>query len=895
MLKLEPRRADACVGPTNGVAMKRSDWRLDRWYLGVGLLSCVVYLAMPKSVAKEALYTAVAIGMLLAGMYGYVRDRPKPAGPWKVLIAGFGVMAVSEVAFFALITVGCRPEVENYVNLGYLAAYLVQLVGMVGLVRARSAGNNSASNWLDAAVVGIGAGTVLWSTLYDSVTGQQATTPIELVYQLGSPILGVAMIMMASRLVLGERNLRTGFGLLLGAFIIQTSTDVTTNLLETYVAGGAGDALWAVAYVLSGTALLHPSRLVTPQQRPTLKAREEANQALAVQAVVALAVLFAVGLRIAKLVPTPTLLVWGGAGLALTAINRARRFSLVRMVSDASASENQQQVAALVENSKEIVGIANADGTVRYVSPAVGAITGIAAEAWVGKSFETAIKPLVPEIAQLFQRVVLLGQGEQAVWQGQLHPVNHAPARTGTISIVNHIDTTEINGWVITARDITDEANFTSRLQHQALHDALTNLPNRALLFDRIAHALNRSDRLSSTVTCVALVDLDDFKAVNDSLGHDKGDELLKGIAARFVSVLRPGDTVARLGGDEFAILLEETEQELAMDVVQRIGESLAVPLKVGGTDLAVSASIGMVCHRGPGDPVELLRAADIAMYEAKRDGKSRVKVFEAQMLQTASEQLAMRVDLSAAMALDQLTLHYQPIVTTVEREIVGVEVLLRWDHPTRGSVPPAEFISIAEQTGLISSIGEWVLRKACFEAATWRLHDLAPYISVNASAAQISDRRFVRAVISALQDSRLAPERLLLEITETMLLDNNEQVRSTVDELRALGIRIAIDDFGTGYSSLAYLHQLAIDVVKIDQSFVRDIDTDQDHQALTKTMLALADGLGMTSIAEGVETEEELYELVHLGCQLAQGFLFSKPVPAEELVAQFASVTAST
>jgi diguanylate cyclase (GGDEF)-like protein/PAS domain S-box-containing protein len=874
--------------------MTRATWRIDRWYLGTGLLACFVYLGLPKSAGKEALYVTISVSMFVAGWVGFRRDKPQPQRAWRILIAGLGVMALAESSFFVLITVAERAEAEDYINLAYLFAYLVQLVGMVGLVRARSAGEGSLSNWLDAAVVGLGAGTVLWSTVYDSFVGQEAATPIELVYQLGSPILGVGLIIMASRLVLGERSMGTGFGLLLLAYALQTGTDVTTNLLDTYVAGGAGDAVWAAAYVLCGSALLHPSRLVPPHQRATSKAREEANQALAIQAVVILVMLVAVASRVAKFVPTPTFVVWGISGSVIMAINRARRFSLLRMLSDASASENQQQIAALVENSLEIVGIANADGTVRYVSPAVGTITGISAERWIDQSFEKLITPLIPEIGQLFAKVSLLGNGEQANWQGELYPINKAKVRTVNISIVNRIETAEINGWVITARDITDEASFTSRLQHQALHDALTNLPNRALLFDRITHALSRSDRSTTTVTCVALVDLDDFKAVNDSLGHEKGDELLQGIAARFISVLRPGDTVARLGGDEFAILLEDTDPELAMDVIGRIGASLSLPLTVGGADLAVSASIGMVCHRGPGDPVELLRAADIAMYEAKRAGKSRVKVFEAEMLQTASEQLAMRVDLGAALTLDQLSLRYQPIVSTSEREIVGVEALLRWNHPTRGSVPPDEFIPVAEQTGLIAAIGEWVLRNACLEAATWQLHDGAPYISVNASAAQISDRKFVRTVVSALQDSGLAPERLLLEITETMLLDNNAQVRSTVDELRALGIRIAIDDFGTGYSSLAYLHQLAIDVVKIDQSFVHNIDADQDHQALTRTMLALADGLDMTSIAEGVETEDELYELVRLGCEYAQGYLFSRPVSAQELLAQFASMTAA-
>jgi diguanylate cyclase (GGDEF)-like protein/PAS domain S-box-containing protein len=871
--------------------MRRSDWRFDRFYLTLGLASCVTYLALPKSVGKEAIYAVISVSMLIAGVFGSLRDKPEPHRAWRILIAGFGVMALAETLFFVLVTVGGRPEVENFINLAYLFAYLVQLIGMVGLVQARSAGEGNVSNWLDAVVVGLGAGITIWSTVYDSFSGQANTSAIELVYQLGSPVLGVGLIIMASRLVLGERNLRSGFGLLLLGYLLQTGTDVTTNLLDTYVAGGAGDAVWAAAYVLSGTAMLHPSRLVTPQQRPTLKAREEAHQALAIQSGVILVMLLAIASRVAKFLPTPTIVVWGVSGFAIIGINRARRFSLVRVLSDASVTENQQQIAALVENSLEIVGIANVDGTVRYVSPAVRSITGISADRWIDQNFERLVRPLIPEIDKVFEKVAVLSHGEQANWQGELYPVDKASVRTVTISIVNHVATTEINGWVITARDITDEAGFTLRLQHQALHDALTNLPNRALLFDRINHALSRTDRSTTTVTCVALVDLDDFKAVNDSFGHEKGDELLQGIAARFVSVLRPGDTVARLGGDEFAILLEDTDRQLAMEVIQRVSSSLGLPLRVGGADLTVSASIGMVFHQGTGDSVELLRAADIAMYEAKRAGKSRVTVFEDEMLQTASEQLAMRVDLGAALTLDQLHLQYQPIVTTFEREIVGVEVLLRWNHPTRGAVPPSEFIPIAEQTGLITAMGEWVLRTACVEAATWQLYDRSPYISVNASAVQISDRRFVRTVISALQDSGLAPDRLLLEITETMLLDNNAQVRSTVDELRALGIRIAIDDFGTGYSSLAYLHQLAIDVVKIDQSFVHNIDEDPDKQALTRTMLALADGLEMSSIAEGVETEDELYELVRLGCKLAQGYLFSRPVSADDLLKQFASM----
>ncbi len=860
-----------------------------KWYLAIGLLACGLYASLPKSTAKEVLYVLIAMSMLAVTIFGYLRDRPQPARSWIKLIIGLGITALTELVYFVLITLGHRPWMESRLNLFYLVGYLLQMAGLMGLVRARTTGS-SKSNWLDAAVVGLGAGAVTWSTLYDAVVGQEPVTNIELVYQLGAPMLGVGLIMLASRLVIGERTLRTGFGLLLLGCGLQTATDVTTNALDTYIAGGAGDAIWAAAYVLIGASMLHPSRLIVPRQSPTAKARDEANQALAIQGVVILAVLGAIDLRIATVVPWPTLLVWNLAGITILTINRARKFSLVRMVGDASASENQRQLTAMIENSHEVIGLANADGTVRYASPSFGAVTGVPANEWTDHSFEEIIIPLAPTAQGLFDQARVLRNGDRADWEGELFPVGSNRAKTVKISIVNHVGTSEINGLVISARDVTDEATFTSRLRHQALHDTLTGLPNRALLFDRINHALSRVNRMPETVTAVAIVDLDEFKSVNDTLGHDKGDELLTGIAQRLIDSLRTGDTVARLGGDEFALLLEDTSVEEAMATAQRIANSLAVPLSVSGADLAVSASIGVVCHTGSGDPLDLLRSADIAMYEAKREGKSRVKLFEDEMRQTPREQLSMRVDLGAALASNQLSLMYQPIVSTADRSIVGVEALLRWTHPTRGSVSPSEFIPAAEQTGLISAIGEWVLRTACTEAVEWKTYGVAPYVSVNVSAAQISDRQFVRTVRQVLNETGFSADRLLLEITETMLLGNNTHVRTTVDELRALGIRIAIDDFGTGYSSLAYLRQLAIDVVKIDQSFVRDIDSDTDHKALTQTMLALADGLAMSSVAEGVETEAELSELVNMGCRYAQGFLFSRPLPGSVLVAEFAT-----
>jgi diguanylate cyclase (GGDEF)-like protein/PAS domain S-box-containing protein len=854
-----------------------------RWYLAGGLIACAVYFVLPASTGREALYALVALSMPCAAAIGMIRDRPTPHRGWSLLTAGVAVVGCAEVVLFVVITILAKPQWEPSLDYVFAVGYLVQLAGLMTMIQSRTTSKNL-SAWLDAAGVGVAALTVVWSSLYGEMVRRNLSSVLSWVSWLGQPVLGVAMVAMAVRLVLGERRLRSGFGLLLLGYIFQTIPDTLTNLLKGYVPGSAIDVMWIVGYVLMGAALLHPGRLALPRQAPTVLARREVNQVLALQGAVIVAVVGVMAFQVARLLPVSTMVVWTGAGLAMLVINRLRVYSLVRLVGDASQFENEQRLTALVSHSHEIIGLADPDGTIRYVSPAVETITGVPAAQWLGEPFTKILPENVAGVSELIARVVRLAPGAVASWEGEIRPTHGGVAKTMKVEVVNHLETPEVNGWVITARDVTDEARLTSELRHRALHDTLTGLPNRALLFDRIEHALDRVRRTNEIELAVLLVDLDDFKSVNDNLGHNTGDALLRGVAERLSIAVRPGDTVARLGGDEFAILLEDTSEADALLVAQRAMESLALPVQIGNADFAVMASVGVVAHRGASDPVELLRFADIAMYEAKRDGKARVKLFREDMHHAARNQLELRMDLAAALDRHELTLAYQPIVDTADGRICGVEALLRWNHPTRGAVPPAEFIPVAEQSGLIGTIGEWVLRTACYEAATWPLQESDPYISVNVSAAQISDRGFVASVLRALRDSQLPADRLLLEITETMLVDDDVQARKVLTELRALGVRIAIDDFGTGFSSLAYLRQLAVDVVKIDQSFVRDLGTNSDHQALTRTMLALADGLAMTAIAEGVETEGELNELSRLGCNFAQGYLFSYPIPAAAL-----------
>jgi diguanylate cyclase (GGDEF)-like protein len=424
-------------------------------------------------------------------------------------------------------------------------------------------------------------------------------------------------------------------------------------------------------------------------------------------------------------------------------------------------------------------------------------------------------------------------------------------------------------------------------LNHQALHDPLTGLANRALFADRIGHALASTRR--PTPVILLLADLDDFKAVNDTLGHPAGDALLIGVADRLRAVVRPEDTVARLGGDEFAVLLEDTDGLTgARRVAERIAEALEQPFDLGGVRMVIGASIGIaaagsapVGDASIGDA--LLLEADIAMYAAKAEGKGRYAVYAADLAAANIGRLQLKGDLSEALARDELSLMYQPIVDVASGALVGVEALLRWTHPVQGSVSPSEFIPLAEASGAILPIGRWVLSRACAQAASWQLLRPAGMnpleLAVNVSGRQLIDRQLLPTVRAALADSGLAPHLLTLELTESVLFAEEEGVMAALVALRGLGVRLAIDDFGTGHSSLSRLSQYPIDTLKVDRSFINALTPDAPvPDVLVTAILALGGGLGMQVIAEGVETEEQLAALRALGCPQAQGFLFARP-----------------
>jgi diguanylate cyclase (GGDEF)-like protein len=438
-------------------------------------------------------------------------------------------------------------------------------------------------------------------------------------------------------------------------------------------------------------------------------------------------------------------------------------------------------------------------------------------------------------------------------------------------------------GWVTTHEDVTERRQAEAKIAHMAHHDALTGLANRVLLREKLQEAVPRISR--GERIAVLYLDIDRFKSINDSLGHANGDALLKSIADRLQQCVRETDIIARLGGDEFAILQSAIEQPADAELLaQRIRNAIIQPHDIDGHQVLVDISIGVSMAPNDGaDPNQLIRQADMAMYAAKCDGRGTFRYFEAEMNARANARRALELDLRHAIVNREFELCYQPLVNLERNEICSCEALVRWKHPERGTISPADFIPVAEETGLIAQIGEWVLRTACIEAASWP-GEIA--VAVNVSPAQFKNQTLVLHVISALAESRLPARRLAIEITESVLMTDNEKNIATLNQLRGLGVQIVMDDFGTGYSSLSYLQSLPFDKIKIDRSFINGVSDENNAEAIVRATASMAKSMNITTTAEGVETQEQLDKIRALGCTEMQGYLVSRPLHAADIAA---------
>jgi diguanylate cyclase len=437
-------------------------------------------------------------------------------------------------------------------------------------------------------------------------------------------------------------------------------------------------------------------------------------------------------------------------------------------------------------------------------------------------------------------------------------------------------------------RDVTDRRSLEEQLTHQALHDPLTSLANRVLFQDRVAHALEKMARTHDPVS-VLLIDLDNFKTVNDSFGYAAADALLKAVANRLQTCLRPSDTAARFGGDEFAVLIEGSDHlEGGVLVAERIRDTFHTPFTVNETEVFVTVSIGIATTLdGNDDPLELQRNADAAMYMAKSEGKDRYIVFEREMHEAVGDRLHVEADLHKAIQQKEFEIYYQPIIDLNSKRMIGMEALTRWRHPERGLIPPMEFIPLAEETNLIVPLGTWILEEACRQAREWQLayeSEERIAITVNISSRQFQDSSLLPAVKRALAMSGLLAGDLILEMTEGTMLANSQSTLEKFYELKEIGVQLAIDDFGTGYSSLSYLQRFPIDILKIDKTFIDKIDLGPEASAVTQAILTMSNNLHLRTIAEGIEHPEQILKLQNLGCEMGQGFHFARPMRKGEM-----------
>jgi diguanylate cyclase (GGDEF)-like protein/PAS domain S-box-containing protein len=549
----------------------------------------------------------------------------------------------------------------------------------------------------------------------------------------------------------------------------------------------------------------------------------------------------------------------------------------------AELSASEQRFRALVQQSSDVVTVVDARGMVLYQSESVQRVFGYSAAVLAGRNIYAVFRPdAAARLAAAIRAAGARPNDTVTVELSVRHGDGHV--RQAEITITNLQHDPNIGGFVLNSRDVSKSKQLQDQLVHDAHHDALTGLANRARFHEQVSEAL-RGSRRTDDVT-VLFLDLDGFKEVNDSLGHAAGDQLLVQVADRLRAAVRDGDLVARFGGDEFAVLVRSIVASVdAQAVARRIVDELREPFALQTRDIHVHASIGVASAADAGDADQLMRNADLAMYQAKTAGGDGWTGYHPRMLSGLVQRLELEADLRLALDRNELSLHYQPTVDLTDSAVVGFEALIRWQHPTRGLVPPSDFIGIAEATGLITGIGRWVLTEACRQAVAWGAGDPACPLTM---AVNVSVRQFERAdlpavVAEVLAETGMPAGQLCLEVTESVLMTDTEDNLAQLIRLKALGVHLAIDDFGTGYSSLAYLRRFPVDILKIDRSFVERLGADDDDAALVRTIVQLGQSLGMVTVAEGVEADEQRTALQRIGCDLAQGYYFARPLPAPQ------------
>jgi diguanylate cyclase (GGDEF)-like protein/PAS domain S-box-containing protein len=895
----------ATEGPTNprGPAMRR--WILD-WGNGLAVLLvayCIAYVTFQMShvgsftmrqVTARLAFIPLNVGTAVLAFRAATRSNTDARIRRALGLFGisFALLGFSNAALFYIGVVRDGDPLNSWVNVVALSYYVVALVAFLSLPLARRIQHEYWKFVLDAAVVMLAGGLANWYFVLRPSSGWDTGGTVGKLIALAYPLLSLLLLYGVATVLLRRPSdsRRWAPGLLIGGFALYLLLDLENDIVVQnvgYFAIGWTDFLYMASYcVLAWSFRQYYWRV--PEIAVAQQEESPRSQPFSTLPYLGVVVIFALltWLALRQWPSALAVITVGAAGAALLVVLRqvlAVREN-VQLVEKQSVRETERRLSALVQRSSDIIAIVDEQGVMRYVSPSITGILGYLPAELDGANLAQLVHPddLAHEQRVFADAKMPRGAPAPAEWR-----VRHRDGGWRDVETVltNLLDEPTVRGIVMNARDIGERKALQAQLTHQAFHDQLTGLANRSLFMDRVNHALTLARRHQQTLAVIFL-DLDNFKTVNDSLGHGVGDRLLTIAAQRLLACVRTADTVARLGGDEFAVLMEDAVHDgAATTVVQRIEQALRHPFNLDGREVFATASIGIALASDAESAGDLVRNADMAMYLAKSNGKGRFELFEPRMHVEAVERLELEADLRRSIEREEFSLLYQPIVLLHTGEITGVEALVRWQHPRRGTLAPPVFIPLAEETGLIVPLGRWVVRDACRQAARWQKMRSAPLtLTVNISGHQLQGEHVVDDVRNALEESGLDPRHLVLEITESVLMQHSETLLLRLRALKSLGVRLAIDDFGTGYSSLAYLQRFPIDILKIDKTFVDDVGINGGEPALARAVIALGETLHLQTIAEGIEQRRQLNGLQELGCEMGQGYYFARPIAASTI-----------
>lgn len=895
----EPQVLVRRIGEVN-----QHEWRN---VLALGALAVATYAFVPEGLPRDLSYVGIGVLWTVLAYVGLRRLHPEPFTPWLALIAGQALTVTGDLIWLVYTQQFHRElPVPSVADVPYLAGYPFLTLGLLLIVRART-GRNDRAGVLDASIITLGIGVATWVFLIEPSSIASATPLGERLVALAYPLMDLLLLAMTARLFLtpGARppalvllTLSLTAALIADTFFVESTVFAATFAEETL------DLLWLSSYVLLAVAIWHPTvaKVAEPAAFEPERLSYRRFAALSFAATLAPVAICFQAMRDAPMaIP---MIVCGSAALVVCTLLRASQ--LVRQLESSLdrrlVAENELRVAEaryrqLVEQIPAALYLQGPDllRPPLYVSPRIQEILGYPASDWLEKpGFWTDC--LHPD-----DRDRVLRDHERA--SDTLQPLAmeyRIFARDGRVVWIRDealwFPSPDGDGgyWQGLILDITERKRVEEELEFRAFHDPLTGLPNRALFLNRLEHALARS-REHGDAVAVLFLDLDRFKLVNDSLGHEAGDQLLTGVAQRLASNIRTGDMVARFGGDEFTILLEQVQDVgEATRVAERLIEALDTPFTIAGREVNAATSIGIAVGAGQTtSAADFLRDADSALYRAKVTKRGSFLVFEPAMAEEAIARLEFETALRQAVRDDQIRVHYQPIIDLRDGRLVGVEALARWKHPTRGLLGPAEFIPLAEEMGLIAPLGICVLETACRHLRAWQdeFPEAAPEtVTVNLSPLQLARPDLIDDIKRILAETRLSPWRLQLEITERTVLDSTPELVEQLGALKALGLRLAIDDFGAGHAGFSSLKHRSIDTLKIDRGVIAGLGVALEDSALVQALIDFAKMLRLTVVAEGIERSAQAQTLRDLGCDLGQGRLFDGALPPQALRARLAS-----